>query len=477
MRPGLERRQGQAIILVVVAVLVLTAILVLALDGGRIFLDRRQLQDAADAGALAGAERLEVLPYGNFAAAHTQALQTVVKNLPGTSTSGYTAPSSGSWGPLAIGASYSVTMTATVTTYQVTVGHTIATVMAPVHNFAPTLQLQAQATAQNATMPFAMVLLQSTYSSGYANLSLSGASTKLILQGGGGAADRGGVYSNASVAVADATIQFGSGSCPPDPPSLGNLGEVWAVTVTSLPSSQVLCPQSSPQAHTSTQILPDPGYPEPSAPVFTAGSGITVTTGTRYLCPGHYGARITIQTGATGVLLPGVFHVDAGGVSVSGTLRTLDSAIDTFPISLASTNCGQGVVAMPADPGAIIEVTPDNVSGQTTCSKNPFSVAAGATVALRASPKYYNISLYIEKMASWQTVCTSPPTGTNVVAIGNANVSIYGAIYGPADNIQIGGGGTGWGIGQAVAWTMTITGTITETFDPTKIPIIKGLTQ
>jgi hypothetical protein len=131
----------------------------------------------------------------------------------------------------------------------------------------------------------------------------------------------------------------------------------------------------------------------------------------------------------------------------------------------------------------IIEITPANTSGQTTCNQHQFSVNAAATVTLRPSPKYYNISLYIETMPNWQTTCATAPTGTNVVAIlGNSTYSIYGAIYGPADNMQIGGSGAGWGVGQIVAWTMKINGggsgaNVTETFDPTKIPIIKGLIQ
>ena len=483
MRRRLRDRRGQALILVAIAILVLTAILVLALDGGRIYLDRRQLQDAADAAALAGAEQLQVLPYPSYAGAHTQALSLVVTNLPGTSTSGLTAPSAATWGPLNIGASYTVTMNATPTTYQVTLQHSIPTVVAPVHGFAPSMQLQVQATAQNGTLPFAMVLLQRSYNPNYANLQINGTPAKLTLNGGGGTADRGGVYSNASANLGAGTVQFGTGVCPPNPPGTGNNGEVWTVTPTSLPVAQVVCPQAQGQAHTTTQVLTDPGYPEPPAPAFTATNGATVLNGPpNYLCPGHYGNKLQVQGGGTGVLLPGVYHIDAGGVAVSGTLRTLDTT-DTFPIPASSTNCNQGVAAAPTDVGVIIEITPANTSGQTTCNQHQFSVSAGATVTLKPSPKYYNISLYIEAMPSWQLICISPPTGTNVVAIlGNSNYSIYGAIYGPADNMQIGGSGGGWGVGQIVAWTMKINGggsgaNVTETFDPTRIPVIKGLTQ
>ena len=58
----LRKQSGQAVVLVAIAVLALTAILALALDGGSIYLDKRQLQNAADSAALAGAERLMTVP-------------------------------------------------------------------------------------------------------------------------------------------------------------------------------------------------------------------------------------------------------------------------------------------------------------------------------------------------------------------------------------------------------------------------------
>jgi len=373
-------------------------------------------------------------------------------------------------------------MSATPTTYQVTLQHSIPTVVAPVHGFAPSMQLQVQATAQNGTLPFALVLLQRSYSTSYANLQMNGAPVQLTLNGGGGAADRGGVYSNASANLGTGTIQFGNGVCLPNPPGTGNNGEVWTVTPTSLPVGQVVCPQSQGQARTTTQILTDPGYPEPSAPSFTATNGATVLNGTTYLCPGHYGNKVWIQAGGTGVLIPGVYHVDVGGVSVSGTLRTMSAGEQI--LAGANVNCSMTLpYTAPQDSGAIIEITPANSSGQTNCSQHQFSVSAGATLTLQPSPRYYNISVYIETMPNWQTICTAPPTGTNVVAIfGNSTYSIYGAIYGPADNMQIGGSGGGWGVGQIVAWTLKINGggsgpTVTETYDPTKIPVLKGLTQ
>ena len=85
----LRKQSGQAVVLVAVAVLVLTAILALALDGGAIYLDKRQLQNAADSAALAGAELLMAVP-PSYTAIHNQAMLNLLQNLPGTSKAGTT---------------------------------------------------------------------------------------------------------------------------------------------------------------------------------------------------------------------------------------------------------------------------------------------------------------------------------------------------------------------------------------------------
>src|SRR5205807_1850331 len=69
----LRKQSGQAVVLVAVAVVVLTAILALALDGGGIYLDRRQIQNAADSAALAGAELLMAIP-PSYPGIHNQAI-------------------------------------------------------------------------------------------------------------------------------------------------------------------------------------------------------------------------------------------------------------------------------------------------------------------------------------------------------------------------------------------------------------------
>jgi Flp pilus assembly protein TadG len=483
----LRRQSGQAVVLVAVAVLVLTAILALALDGGSIYLDKRQLQNAADSAALAGAELLMAVP-SSYANIHNQAVGNLLQNIPGTTTAGTVCSSScpsqktiglpggNGVGTLNLGAGYYVELSATTSySYQVTVWHTHAVVVAPIHGFQPTITLAARATAQNGNLPYAIVLLQDkpAYAQ-WSNFNINGTPGSITLQGGGGASDRGGIFSNASIAPGN------------DSPSIiftlpGQAGDLWALNES--PSDQSALPTRVTGEYTSNPLprpathLDFPNYPEP-APLSATYNGASVIGGTQVICPGQYTNQISVQNGATAVLYPGVYRVEANGVSVQGTLRTLQPV----DFSSGSVSCSglPTLSAMPADPGVIIEVTPANVSGNTQCNKHIFSAAATSTITLTPSPKYFNISLYIEIMPNWQSICTSQPLGTNVVRFsGGACYSIGGAIYGPADNMVLTGSGCGTGVGQVVAWTLLINGNgnVNETFDPTKLPYMKGLTQ
>src|SRR5207302_10861227 len=186
----------------------LTAILALALDGGGIYLDRRQVQNAADSAALSGAELLmKVSP--SYSTTHNQAIGTLVKNLPGTSISGTVCsascpnsatigiPGGNGIGTINLGAGYFAELSVNTSyTYQVTVWHTHPVAVAPIHGFQSTIPLAARATAQNANLPYAVVLLQDkpAYAQ-WSNFSINGTPGSITMQGGGGAGNRGGMFS------------------------------------------------------------------------------------------------------------------------------------------------------------------------------------------------------------------------------------------------------------------------------------------
>jgi len=463
---------GQAVVLVAIAVLVLTAILALAIDGGGIYLDRRQLQNAADAGALAGAELLWVSNPPSYIAIHTQALATIVKNLPGTSVGGVSPADTVTGGsPWSIGP-FTIAVQATTYTYQVSIQHVHPVAVAPIHGFQSTITLAVQATAQNMNLPYAIVVLQDQpqYAQ-WSNFNINGSPASVTLNGGGGSADRGGIFSNESIAPGN-----DSPSIIFSPPF--GAGDLWAVNespadqaalVGRVTGEQTLTPLPRPATH-----LPYPNYPEPPPPAITYNGATVISGPPTYLCPGQYTNQIKVQNGGTAVLAPGVYQVQANGVDIQGTIRTLNSS------DVGQNVCGQTLTAVPSDPGVILEITPANASGSTLCNKHIFAAEATSNVTLTPSPKYFNISLYIETMPNWQTVCTSQPLGTNVVRFsGGSCYSIRGAIYGPADNMVLTGSGCGTGVGQIVAWTLTINGNgnVNETYDPSNLPYMKGLIQ
>jgi hypothetical protein len=480
----LRKQSGQAVVLVAVAVLVLAAILALALDGGGIYLDKRQLQNAADSAALAGAELLMTIP-PNYANIHNQGIGNLVKNIPGTSIGGTVCSSScpnqpsigtpgGSGiGTINLGAGYFAQFSvATSYTYQVSVWHTHPVAVAPIHGFQSTLTLVARATAQNANLPYAVVVLQDrpAYSQWH-DLYIQASTSVLALQGGGGAAGRGGVFSNAGIGPGTGipAITFS--------PS-GNAGDLWAVNEGSSDQTalnaagRVTGPQTPGTLPRSAAHLDAPSYPEPAPPSATFG-GTNVSSGSQILCPGQYTGQISVSTGATAILFPGVYQVQAGGVNIQGTLRSMIST------DLPITSCGR-TLNPGADLGVIVEVRPDNTSGSTLCNKNTFSAGSASTVTLSSSLKYFNISLFIENFPSWQTVCTSQPMGTNVVSLSSgACYNISGAIYAPADNMVLGASACSTAVGQVVAWTLTVngSGTLSASFTPNQLPYMKGLTQ
>ena len=496
MNGWVRRQSGQAVVLVAVAVLLLTAILALALDGGSIYLDRRQDQNAADAAALAGAELLMAVPV-SYTNIHNQAMTMLLRNLPGTSAVGTVCETScpgsatigappGQAGEIVLGAGYWVKFSVTNSyNYQVTVWHTHAVALEFLHGFASTITLSVQATAQNANLPYAIVLLQDRPEYQYwPNFQINGAPGAVVLQGptGSNPGDRGGIFSNEGIDPGNGTISFSP--CPG-----ATAGDLWAVWEsggdrTKLNQPGVLnCPQSGGSQPLTATHLDFPNYPMPAPPAVSF-NGKTVVNGTSILCPGQYTNALAVQNSATGVLLPGIYEIQANGVSVQGTLRTLKHPDDDGLIGQA-TGCSlpdaQTVTAaMFNDPGVILEVRPDNMSGSTICNKHIFAAAANSTMTLAASPKYFNINIYIEVMPGWQTTCTNAPLGTNVVRFaGGSCYSIAGIVYGPADNMVMTGSGCGTGVGQVVAWTLTVNGngTLNETYNPNLLPYMKGLVQ
>ena len=502
-----QRQAGQSLILFALAFTFLFGLLVVALDGGMLYVDRRQLQNAADAGALAGAYALESLPLPTYSPAHQTALQIIVDNLPGTALPG-SIPNSAGFGPTALGGGYTVTVSATGATgwdgYQVTIAHVDQLQLAPALGFSnPTLS--ATATARSGTYPFALILLQNDLSK-YDNLYPGGNTALQLLKVSPGVAGGGG-FSNEGFGIGT-----GGGAAITFSPC-GNAGDLWAVNEDSTASANIEarttmqqgdpgCPAGShPVAYPKVQPtpLPLPNYPEPVVTGLTySAPALSVTSGTTYLCPGTYGTTIAVSATGLVILTPGVYRfTGANAINLAGgTFRSATSAdySGTAPYNALPgtyTNCS-GTPTRPADSdyGVILEFAPVACGAAApSTAYNQFTVSGNGTIDIGPSPKYNHISFYVEYYggASWHSICpfigigmTGIPAGTHVVYIaGNGTYSIRGAIYGPGENSSYSGNGAGYGVGQMIEWTATVVGngTLKENYDPAYLPYFRGLIQ
>ena len=490
-----KHKAGQSIVLLAAGFLFLFALLAIGVDGGMLYVDRRQLQNVADAGALSGAYALESLPLPTYSPAHQKALQIIVDNLPGTTMPG-TIPTGASF-TQSLGANYSVTVNATGGTgwdqYQVTVTHTDQLQLVRLLGFG-NVQLSATATARSGTYPFALILFQNDIAQ-YDNLQ-PGGNAAVVIQKASSATAGGGGFSNEGFNVGN-----GGGAALSFSPC-GAAGDLWAVSENPTSASNLAgrttgqtgdssCtthPASYPKPQTSP--LPFPSYPEPAVPASTYSTAQVIAAGTYYLCPGTYSSTFALSSSAVVIVTPGVYRFTAAAAFniTGGTLRSATSAdySSTAPYNAnAGTylNCS-GTPTRPADGdyGSILEFAP------TGCAVAQLTMSGGtATIDLYPSAKYNHISLYVEAYggASWHTVCNfvvSPVkvAGTHDINLsGGAGYSIRGAIYGPSENATFSGNGSGYGVGQIMLWTAIISGngTLKENYDPTYLPYFRGLIQ
>src|SRR5439155_11870816 len=73
-----KHQSGQAIVLIALMIMVLIGMLGLAIDGGRAYIDRRELQDAVDAAVLAAGDNFEL--QGDTNQAGAQAAKVFARN-------------------------------------------------------------------------------------------------------------------------------------------------------------------------------------------------------------------------------------------------------------------------------------------------------------------------------------------------------------------------------------------------------------
>jgi Flp pilus assembly protein TadG len=492
--------RGQIVPMAGLMMVLLLGFVALVVDGGRGYLDRRELQSTADTAALSGAGQLSVSghPKTDLSYARAAAINEAVANLPGT-----TVPSAYSYSlwagkgststcasyplqcdisGLSLGNTYSVDVQATVLTVKVTLHHSLPLTFGIAAGFGPSISPSATATAENGALGFALILFRnnSTGNAQYGNLTLNGSSTVLNIRAASTApaGTTGDAMTNESICPAPGTVDF------------DYEGDMYAYTTSgwskfpggSCGSSSNVTRTASGETLIQQPQIANPNYPEPSVTgtcsvTYACNTDVKISTsGSVCLQPGTY-SSLDVAKG-TVVLAPGAFKFNDStgkdvGVAVGSSAAVTTIGKASSPSSAAST-CG--LPSVPSDSGVTIEMVPSGSAG----NKNQLNVSSGASFAISGSPTNRDISLYIENSSTgdpcfWNSL---QGCGSSVVVFSSgATYNVGGVVYGYGDNMTFGGGSGGAGIGQVFAWTVTVNGngTVTETYDPAQRPFLQGL--
>jgi Flp pilus assembly protein TadG len=341
-RADIRRRaqQGQAIVLIALMMLVLLGMVGIAIDGGRGYVDRRELQDAADAAALAAGDNY--LNTVDQTKAELAASYQFAANMRITGAESNTGLGSDtetvSWGGYP--GSYRMQVTHNAfngTNFLVTVSHKLTLSFMQALGIPPIITTATAAKAVVMSQAQTPALL--TLSTSCAN----GSNASLFMNGSANVAIIGAMYANGSVdasggiAVTVAGNAF-DGQCVPAGGTIPNVTLYCYDGQTNPPSSYApnngVCPIVNGyqtvlgQMYTGAPPLPDPAYVAP--PV--TGLPPRSSPGTNVLMlPGNYGQDPNFTGGAGCYFLaPGVYEWSAGytqnGGFVSNELRPPDEA-------------------------------------------------------------------------------------------------------------------------------------------------------
>ena len=306
-RPRFDKRRGTVAALVAVMMPVIIGVTAIGLDGGLLFLQRRQAQSIADAAALAGAYTMN--KGGNFSAAQSAAIAIGTQNGVTISAAQVTQPQTGY-----------VAVSVTVThprTFSALWG-------------AGNMSAAAMAVARGSSGAFskaAILVLDPTGSA----ITLSG-STQVTAKNGPVIVD----------SISSSSI-VSSGS-----PSI-------TAPVLDL-SGQILFSGSNPNKATVTNTgqanTPDPlaGIAAPSSTGMTVQSNSTISlsgSATRTLSPGVYNGGITLSGSSSVTLNPGVYYINGGGINLSGPSGITGSGVFIYNTGGGGINLsGTGTIAL-----------------------------------------------------------------------------------------------------------------------------------
>jgi Flp pilus assembly protein TadG len=442
-RPRRSGERGQVLAFLAIALVAIMAMAALLFAGGQALLQRRQLQNASDAAALAAANLIQTrtgsktgsgcsatatpTPGSPWPEITTAARNSVANNLPSFDTSNVvvTCPSGHD--------NYAVTVSLT------TRGDPLFGGLA-----GSGLQVSATSTAINgqiSSADYSVVTLDPSHGSPWPN-SRQGCPSVL--------------FSGGPTITFDGSVMIDSACTAANGGGLATNGGAGTVTLNNSSTVRIVGGYNpanltiSPAPLTGQTAIADPlaGLD----PISTSGmtvrspSKLVLNNEVRVLQPGIYSGGIQLKNSSVAFMRPGVYVMNGGGLDLGA-----QSSVYAIPASLSLTSVLSWATDCPPSThtcGVLIV----NSGGS---SMDQITVGAGATLKLRAydaqadpSPPaaadQYTGLLFWQESAPAASSSYAQPT---VLLSGGGNVSISGTVYAPQALVHMGGssGGSGGG--------------------------------
>jgi Flp pilus assembly protein TadG len=481
-----RRDEGQVLVLFCISVVAMLVAMALLYDGARALVLRRQLQNAAEAAALAGAN---VIASGNpqgcasngviRTAVATAAKNSVKTNLGWTDAnvasnvvvSCSTDPNFGT--NLAV----TVAINATAPTYFGRIAGRV------------NMAVGASGTAINGSLPpgrFSVMQLDPsnlTWPNGYRGC------PSILFSGGPNVIFEGSVQSDSACTAANGG-------------SIGTNGNSATITLVSPAKIQMVGTYTpgplviTPAPIQNSAYVPDPLAGLPAIPTLanatTAGSPKTVVgNGQNPTCsilePGTYPGGIEVKSQGAAWLRPGIYIMAGGGISIGaqGAIYTLSNdtnitncgALDSASWDTAlcrADNCGVLVYNTSTGTGANAVLGPLDLGGGSSIKMRAYNPLVDRTNTNRT--EYKNLMFWQDANAcSGASPCAAPiPSSTYhqpVLSLrGGGTAYLQGTVYAPSGQVSLGGncGGTGGTplelTLQFISWDLEINGSCTFHF-------------
>jgi hypothetical protein len=471
----------------------------LLFDGAQAVVNRRVLQNAADAGALAGANVLRVAGSGCSggtgttarAVVQNAALAAAALNLEGAPpTDPITVSCPDGYNDGAV----EVTISGTSPSFFGPVMR-LAMTEAQADSWTPGIAVSASGTAMLGGAPgnkYSVVLLNpynATWQSGNRGC------PSVLFSGGPTVVFEGALHANSACPAVNGGALGTNGNAA----TLTFNNESFASMVGGYaPGPLVITP--APRVEQPRLADPMRNLPAPSTTGLTVRSnttntkcaltasgtsGCTLNNTIAILEPGIYTGGIRLQNTAQAWLKPGIYVIDGGGIQVGAqaSIFTIEATTLTTSTTTWASDCRAGAC------GVLIY----NRAGSTT-AMGAISISAGATVMLR--PYQPNVDLTGQRVEAyrnllfWQSASPVPAsnfTQPDIGLGGGGILSMSGTLYAPSAKIYLTGGSGGTGGDaldltlQFITWDMQIQGSSTFHFYYTNEnfakPILYGLVE